>query len=381
MTNRSIHDERAPLFPEPLHVGRPNIGDRAAFHKQVDEIFERKWLTNNGQCVQELERRLCERLNVKHCIPVSNGTAGLEVAMKALDLSGEIILPSFTFIATAHMVQWLGLKPVFCDIDPVTLNMDPEQAERLVTEKTSALLGVHLYGRPCDVQGLQAVCDRHGLRLLFDAAHAVSCSHGGKMIGNFGACEVFSFHATKVFNTLEGGAVATNDDALAERIRKMINFGFAGMDEVVELGINAKMNEISAAMGLVNLDALNDFIDINRRNYLQYQAELTTIPGLKLIPFNMEEKNNFQYVVMRVLPDYPLSRDELLERLHRENVRARRYFWPGCHQMEPYHTLQPSAGKRLLITESISSELIVLPTGQSMNPSDIQAFLDLCRFP
>jgi dTDP-4-amino-4,6-dideoxygalactose transaminase len=215
-----------------------------------------------------------------------NATIALEIAAKALDLKGEVIIPSLTFIATAHALQMQGVKPVFADIDRTSYNLDPAAVERMITPATTGIIGVHVYSRPCDIDGLQAVADRHGLKLMFDAAHAFGCSHKGKMIGQFGECEVFSFHATKFFNTFEGGAIATNNDELAAKIRLIQNFGFAGMDKVIYIGTNGKMSEISAAMGLVNLDSLDEFLDANHRNYKAYRSGLEEIEGLTLIEFD-----------------------------------------------------------------------------------------------
>jgi dTDP-4-amino-4,6-dideoxygalactose transaminase len=361
-----------PAFKELIHVGRPNIGSREAFHRYVDSIFDRRWLTNRGECVQEFEARLCEFLGVKHCIAMCNATIALEIAAKALDLKGEVIIPSLTFIATAHALQMQGIKPVFADIDRNSYNLDPAAVERMITPETTGIIGVHVYSRPCDIEGLQAVADRHGLKLMFDAAHAFGCSYKGKMIGQFGECEGFSFHATKYFNTFEGGAIATNNDELAEKIRLMQNFGFAGMDKVIYIGTNGKMSEPAAAMGLVNLDSLDEFMAVNRKNYDAFRVGLAEIKGLTLIEFDEAEKCNRQYIVVEVGDDYPLSRDGLVEKLHAENVIARRYFWPGCHRMEPYRTLQPNVEKNLPVTEEVSSQIVVLPTGTSVDEAAIQ---------
>lgn len=366
-------------FEKPLHVGAPNIGDREKFHQCVDEIFDRRWLTNRGQCVQEFEARLCEYLGVKHCITMCNATIALEIAAKALDLKGEVIIPSLTFIATAHALQMQGIKPVFADIDRNTYNLDPSAVERMITPETTGIIGVHVYSRPCDIDGLQALVDKHGLKLMFDAAHAFGCSHKSQMIGNFGECEVFSFHATKFFNTFEGGAIATNNDELAEKIRLMQNFGFEGVDRVIYIGTNGKMSEISAAMGLVNLDSLDEFLLGNKRNYEAYKARLAGIRGLKLIEFDEVEKCNRQYMVVEVGDDYPLSRDELVEKLQEANVIARKYFWPGCHRMEPYKTLKPDAGKILPVTENVADRIVVLPTGTAVNKEIIDQICGLVR--
>jgi dTDP-4-amino-4,6-dideoxygalactose transaminase len=240
----------SPAFQEPLHVGRPNIGGREQFMEYVNTIFENRWLTNRGPFVKQFEEELTNFLGVKHCITICNATIALEIAIRALGMQGEVIVPSFTFIASAHSLQWQEITPVFCDIDPHTHNLDPLCLEKLITPRTTGIMGVHLWGRPCAVNALQEIAGRRNLKLLYDAAHAFGCTDKGKMIGNFGDAEVFSFHATKFFNTFEGGAIATNDDELAARIRLMQNFGFAGFDNVVSMGTNGKMSEVSAAMGL-----------------------------------------------------------------------------------------------------------------------------------
>ncbi len=361
-----------------LHVGHPNIGNRKRFFERVNAVLDRSWLTNRGALVQDLEQKLADHLGVKHCISMCNGTIALEIAIRALDLQGEVIIPSMTFIATAHALQWQKITPIFCDIDPSTYCIDPEKIETHITPKTSAIMGVHLYSRPCDIEALQKIADKHGLKLLFDAAHAFSCSYKGQMIGNFGECEVFSFHATKFFNTFEGGAIATNNDELAEKIRLMQNFGFAGADNVIYIGTNGKMNEVSAAMGLTNLENLDAFVATNKDNYEAYKEEFTSISGLKLTDFDEAEKCNWQYIVIEVREEYFLSRDELMKKLHAKNIRARRYFWPGCHNMEPYKTLQPKAGKSLPVTEEVANRIIVLPTGTTVNKDIIKVICGAC---
>jgi len=367
-----------PAFEQKLHVGQPNIGDRTHFMERVHRIFDSRWLTNNGECVQELERELSAYLGVKHCIAVCNATVGLEIAIRAMPMEGEVIVPSLTFVATAHALQWQQISPIFCDVDPVTHTLDPEQVRRLITPRTTGILGVHLWGRPCNVEALASIADEHGLHLMFDAAHAFGCSHGGRMVGNFGRAEVFSFHATKFFNTFEGGAITTNDDALAAKIRLMTNFGFAGYDNVVHVGTNGKMNEVAAAMGLTSLRSLESFVATNKRNAALYASRLAEIPGMHLSEYDDAEKNNFQYVVVEYTPapEGP-SRDQLIQLLWAENVMARKYFWPGCHRMEPYRTLFPDVGTRLPQTEWISERLLILPTGTGVSPAQIHALCDL----
>lgn len=350
-----------PAFAEPLHVGRPNMGDREAFMRLAGEIYDRRWLTNNGPLVQELERRIAERLGVRHCVAMCNGTIALEIAIRALGLEGEVIVPSYTFIATAHALHWQAITPVFADIDPATHNLDPESVRRMITPRTTGIIGVHLWGRPAPVEALQAIADEHGLQLMFDAAHAFDCSHGGRKIGGFGRCEVLSFHATKVFHTFEGGAVVTDDDELADAMRLMRNFGFAGLDDVIHPGTNGKMPEINAAMGLVNLEALPRFVGANRRNHAIYREELSAFASVRVIDYDPGDDPNYHYIVMEL----PASRrDEVVIALQAENVLARKYFWPGCHRMLPYRTMFPDAGRMLPHTESVAASVVVLPNGE-----------------
>lgn len=369
MNNQTDSDQ---FPPGALHVGRPNIGNRDVFFRRLNDMFDRRWLTNNGPFVQELEKKIAERLGINHCVAVCNGTMALEIAIKALGMSGEVILPAFTFIGTAHALQWQGIKPVFCDIDPKTHNLDPSKVEALITERTTGILGVHLWGRPCSPESLSHIAEKHGLALLFDAAHAFDCSHGGKMIGHFGDAEIFSFHATKFFNTAEGGAIVTRNDEVAEKARQMRDFGFAGYDNVVSLGVNGKMIELCAALGLTNLESIDEFITSNRRDYEQYQEELSGLAGLSFVEYNRTEKNNYQYVVVLVDENKTgVDRDTLVSMLHDNGILARRYFWPGCHRMEPYRTKDPQARDRLPETERVARQVFVLPTGTTVSPADI----------
>ncbi len=370
-----------PAFATKLHVGRPNIGDRASLLARIEDLLDRRWLTNDGPFVQEFEAKLANFLGVKHCIAMCNATIGLEIAIRALGMSGEVIVPSFTFAATAHALQWQEITPVFCDVDPQTHNLDPQRIESMITPRTTGIIGVHVWGRPCAIEALEEIAQRRGLKLLFDAAHAFGCSHNGKMIGGFGHAEVFSFHATKFFNTFEGGAVVTNDDALAQTIRLMKNFGFAGYDNVIHVGTNGKMNEVSAAMGLTGLESLDEFIAVNRRNYYAYKQELDGINGVRLIDYNDRERNNYQYVVLEIDEEITgISRNQLVEILHAENVLARRYFYPGCHLMEPYRSHFPHARLLLPVTERLTQRVLSLPTGTAVGVDDIAAIGDIIRF-
>lgn len=370
-----------PEFKRKLHVGRPNIGNRQRLLDRINDMLDRRWLTNKGPYVQEFEQRLSEYLGVKHCIAVCNATIGLELATRAVGVRGEVIVPSFTFIATAHALQWQEITPVFCDIDLATHNIDPQRIEDMITPRTTGIVGVHVWGRPCDIEALAEIAYDHNLSLIFDAAHALGCSYQGKMVGNFGDAEVFSFHATKFFNTFEGGAITTNDDELAEKIRLMKNFGFAGRDKVIYIGTNGKMNEASAAMGLTGLESLDEFVEVNYRNYKTYQEVFADLPGFKMISYDENEKRNYQYIIFEVDESVTgISRDQLVEILHAENVLARRYFYPGCHEMEPYRSYFPHAGLLLPETEKLTQRVMSLPTGTVIEPEDIQKIGHIIHF-
>jgi dTDP-4-amino-4,6-dideoxygalactose transaminase len=370
-----------PAFRSELHVGRPNIGDRQTLLKRINDLLDRRWLTNDGPFLQEFEQRICHLTGVKHCVAVCNATVGLEILAKAVGLSGEVILPSFTFVALAHALHWLGINPVFCDIDLGTHNLDPSRVEERITDRTTGIIGVHLWGRPCEIEKLEEIARRHRLKLLFDAAHAFGCSYGGQMTGNFGNAEVFSFHATKFVNTFEGGAVVTNNDELAAQLRLMRNFGFAGFDIVTSLGTNGKMSEASAAMGLTSLESMDSFIETNRHNYHLYQQQLINVPSIALSRYREDEKCNYQYVVLEIDEAVAgISRDMLDDILWAENVLSRRYFYPGCHRMEPYHTDEPQTGVRLPQTERLANMVLCLPTGSAMSSTEITAICALIEF-
>jgi len=369
-----------PVAGEKLHVGRPNIGNRDRLLERINDILDRRWLTNFGAYVQEFEQRVAEIVGVRHCIATCNGAVALEIAIRALDLRGEVIVPAFTFVATAHALQWQQITPVFADIDPVTHLLDPASVERMITPRTTGILGVHLWGNACAIEALDAIASRHRLKLIFDAAHAFGCSHQGRLIGGFGEAEVFSFHATKFVNTLEGGAIVTNNDDLARKIRLMKNFGFSGYDNVVHLGTNGKMDEFSAAMGLTSLEAMDHFVEANQRNYHQYVAELAGLPGVHVLGHAAGERCNYQYVVLEIDPETcAISRDDLMNLLWSENILARRYFHPGCHRMEPYRSLFPDAGKHLPQTERVAARVLVLPTGETLGAREVHNICEVIR--
>jgi dTDP-4-amino-4,6-dideoxygalactose transaminase len=364
----------APVFKEKLHVGRPNIGNRDRFLARVNDILDRRWLSNNGPYVQEFEQHIEELVGVKHCIATCNATIALEIAIRAVELKGEVIIPSFTFIATAHALQWQEITPVFCDVNPQTHTIDPNRIEAMITPRTTGIIGVHVWGQPCNVEALTKIAQKHNLKLIFDAAHALGCSHNGQMIGNFGELEVFSFHATKFLNSFEGGAIVTNNDELAAKIRLMENFGFAGMDNVIYVGTNGKMSEVSAAMGLTSLESIDYFVSVNYRNYKIYEEEMMGLPGVSLFRYNSTEKSTYQYIVLEIDESKThISRDDLIDILHNNNVIARKYFYPGCHKMEPYRSYFPHAGLLLPETELLANRVLILPTGTSIDEIQIRS--------
>ena len=365
-------------FDKPLHVGRPNIGSRESIARRFNQILDDRWLTNNGVMVQEFERKVADYTGVKHCIAMCNGTVALEIAIRATGLSGEVIIPSFTFIATAHALQWQQITPVFCDINLNDYTIDTEQVERLITPRTTGIIGVHLWGRPCDADTLETLARRHNLKLLFDAAQAFGCGYKNRMIGQFGEAEILSFHATKLINTLEGGAIVTNNDELAEKVRLMKNFGFSGEDNVTYIGTNGKMNEVSAAMGISSMEEIDHFIDINRTNYNQYRKLLGNVRGVRVLPYTEQDQCTYPYITIEIDTEQAkLSRDTLLKILKAENVLARRYFYPACHRMEPYKSYFPNANLMLKNTEYFMERVISLPTGTTITADDIDSICDI----
>jgi dTDP-4-amino-4,6-dideoxygalactose transaminase len=364
-----------PAVPEGVHVGRPNIGDRQKLFQRLEGILDRRWLTNNGEMVIEFERRIADFVGARHCVVFCNGTLALELLLDALQLEGEVILPSFTFVATAHAVVRERLIPVFCDIDPITHHLDPQAVERSITPRTAAILGVHLWGRGCDVDSLARIADAHRLPLLFDAAHAFGSSIDGRMIGTFGVAEVFSFHATKFVNSFEGGAVTTDDGALAQKLRLSRNFGFADYDTVIALGTNAKMSEISAAMGITSMESVNAYLAANAANHAAYEEALSSLEGIRFVTGG-SASSNLQYVVIEIDPACGLTRDTLLEVLHAENVFARRYFYPGCHRMEPYRSMV-GPPQPLVVTERVDDRVLALPSGASIGAGVIDTIADI----
>lgn len=366
-----------PAFESPRHVGTPFIPPRDGLHGALDAILDARRLSNDGPFVQELEGRLAELHGVRHAVAMCNATVALQVVFRALGLQGEIVLPSFTFIATAHAVTWEHLGTRFVDIDPETHCIDPQAAAAALGPTTAAILGVHLWGQRCAVEELATLASRAGLPLILDAAQALGCPpeptvHGSAAIPGAVAA-VLSLHATKIVSGLEGGVVLTNDDGLAATLRRMRNFGFAGYDNVVCLGTNAKLDEFSAAFALGGLACLEDLIQRNRAIQAAYQDGLADLPGVIVHRPSSEQSANHHYVVVMIDPAAcPLSRDELLQMLWAENILARRYFYPGCHRMEPYRSSPTPPWGPLPVTEAVAERVLVLPAGSAVAMDDIE---------
>lgn len=360
-----------PLFTreQAKRVGVPNVVAIEEVLAGIRLALEQNQLTNNGPRIKEFEAALASYLGTKEFITVNNATNGLMAVAKALDLGVDpakrhIILPSFTFCATVNAMVWMGLIPVFCDIDPNTYQLDRDQVRKLISPNVCAILGVHVYGLTADLDALQEIATGAGIPLFFDAAHAFGASFKSKKIGNYGCCEVFSFHATKAFNTFEGGGVATNDSRLADRLRKLNNFGFVGYDNIGDIGINSKMSEINAIQGLVMLKHYNSIVEHNKRNYDVYRGILGATRNIKFL--DHQEGSNFHYIVIEL--ESPELRDRLVDTMLEHNVTLRKYFSPGVHKMTPYQAGFKSV--ELPNTDFAADRVICLPSGLHVSDAD-----------
>lgn len=368
-----------PEYEKPLHIGQIYLPEWADFVNEFEAIFERSYFTNHGPLVAQLEQQLAQFLGVKHVICVTNGTISLMIAARALELSGEVIVPSFTFPATVQALSWCGLTPVFCDVDHDTHLLLPEKVEALINENTCAVLGVHLWGKACAPAALQMLCHKHGIRLMYDSAHALGCSVGGVYMGNYGDLESFSFHATKVLNGAEGGCITTNDDDVANRLRTIRNFHADHTHMNSKYRINGKMTEAQAAMALLGLRNLKKNIANNEELYSAYKRHSSTWDHVRMIDTeNHDDENNFQYCVFEIDADASsITRDDLVTVLTAEGVLARRYFYPGVHRIEPY---AKSCSPELPVTEKLCSTVFQLPIGASVRTDDVQRISDLVGF-
>ena len=360
-------------------VGYPNIGNEQSFLERVKIILDNRWLTNNGPMVQEFENKIATITNTRYAIAICNASIAMTLVAKCLNLQGEIIVPSYTFIASAHSMLMAGLKPIFADINPSTHTLCPLSVSQLITQKTAAILGVHLWGRGCDVNELEDLAHANQIPLIFDAAHAFGASYKGQKIGSFGVCEVFSFHATKFVNSFEGGVITTNDHDLAEKLKLARNFGFSGVDNVISWGTNAKMSEICAAMGLTNIEAMSDFIKVNSANYTYLKKLLEGSVNFRVFEFNPKDEPNYQYLLVEIIQiDNPLDiREKIIESLHQKGYLARKYFWPSCHKMQPYVNDSSHTPIPLVQTELVANRVIVLPTGFGINNQNLDEMVSI----
>lgn len=369
----------APCFDSPRHVNRPNAAPRAAFDAYFDQAWNQTWFSNDGPLLRAFEPRLQDYLGVDHCVVTCNATFALSLTLQALGLSGEVIVPSYTFISTANALKVAGLTPVFCDINADDMTLDVDDCAARITPRTSAVIATHVWGVPCDTDALQALCDKASIVLLYDAAHAFGGEHKDRKIGGFGRAEIFSLHATKVLHAFEGGVIATNDAELATDLRLRRNFGFAGVDRVDMAGVNAKMSEAHAAMGLANLDVLDQTIAANKRCHDAYATGLAGIAGLHLHRPEQGHVSNYHYVVAELdAARFGLSRDTLVNLLFAENIWARRYFHPGGHRATP-HLPKDGTPVSLPVTEAMCERVLVLPAGAAIALRDVENICAVIR--
>lgn len=364
-------------FAEPLYITRPRLPDEASLIQLLTRVMRSRWLTNDGEMVQRLEDLLRLRLGVGFCASFCNATVALLASLRALEIEGEVITTPFTFPASVHAIEWAGLTPVFCDIDPHTFNLDVEQASALVGEHTGGLLPVHVYGNPCDVVGLQRLAERRGLALLYDAAHAFGVHAEGAPIGAWGDLSVFSFHATKLFHTAEGGAVTAATDRLRERVRSLRNFGIVDEETVRGVGINGKMSELHAAVGVGLVEVVDD--EIGRRGVLagRYRERLDDVEGLTFQKMADSMVANNAYAVVRIDPDrFGLSRDDAHEAMRAENIVTRKYFYPLCSENDSYRHLPSAAPERLPNAHRVAAQVLCLPLHGEMQLDDVDAIAD-----
>jgi dTDP-4-amino-4,6-dideoxygalactose transaminase len=349
-------------FPHPIYVTHPLLPDLQDYCDLLEQVWESRFLTNNGPMAKRLEKELARYLGVPRLSLFSNGTVALQLACRVLRLKGEVITTPFTFAATSHALYWNDLKPVFCDVEDESLTMDPDKVEELITPDTSALLPVHVYGNPCNVERLQKIADKHGLKIIYDAAHAFGVEIDGKPVGSFGDISMFSLHATKIYHTVEGGALAFRNPGLKERADELRNFGIVREDLINEPGLNGKLNEIQAAMGLLLLDMADGEIARRKEITQLYREQLRYIPGIRLSRDLDGVKHNYPYFVIRVnRSEYGLSRDELQNELRRYNVFSRKYFYPLCSQFRCYRDLPSSRAGCLPVAEKAAEEVLALP--------------------
>lgn len=357
-------------------VTRPLLAPLEEFIPYLEKIWDSRTLTNGGPFHQQLERELAEYLGVEHLSLFTNGTIALVTALQALRITGEVITTPYSFVATAHSLLWNGLKPVFVDIDPHTYNLDPARIEEAITPATTAIMPVHCYGKPCDVQAIQRIADRYGLKVIYDAAHAFGVREQGQSILRHGDLSVMSFHATKVFNTFEGGAIICPDAKTKQRIDYLKNFGFADEVTVVAPGINGKMSEINAAFGVLQLKHIDAALARRQRVDTIYREALSQIEGIQ-VAWPDREGHNYSYFPILVNPQFPLSRDELFESFRARDILVRRYFYPLISAFPMYRGLDSAREQKLPIANSVSSRILCLPIFDSLTDDEIANVLDV----
>ena len=367
-------------FKEPIYVTRPLLPDLHKVQAKLQEIWDSQWLTNCGPQHEKLEAALTDKLKVPYLSLFNNGTIALITACQALRLSGEVITTPFTFAATPHVLTWNNIKPIFCDINPETMNIDASKIESLITPQTTAILAVHVFGTPCDVKKIQEVADYYGLKVVYDAAHAFDVEIDGTGIGNFGDISAMSFHATKLYHTIEGGALMHKNPHLKQRIDFLKNFGIKNEEEVVMPGINGKMNELQAAMGLINLEYVEAEREKRRRLIEVYREELRDVPGIKLPVVLDHVKMNSQYFVIRIDEKlFGCSRDYVYEHYKEYNVFTRKYFHPLCSEYTCYRQLPSSNPKNLPCAVRVGQEVLSMPLYGRLSSDDVRKICTILK--
>lgn len=355
---------------QPIYVTQPFLPPLADFIPYLEGIWSRRVLTNSGPLHNQLEEELAEYLGVENVSLFSNGTIALLTALQVLDVSGEVITTPYSFVATSHSLLWNGLTPVFVDIESTSLNIDPEKIEAAITPKTSAILPVHCYGRPCNVEAIQRIADRYSLKVIYDAAHAFGVKYKDSSLLNHGDLSVLSFHATKVFNTFEGGAIICRDAEIKGRIDKLKNFGFVNEVEVVAPGINGKMNEFSAALGLLQLKHVEGAIEARKRIFDNYQRALSNVRGIRILEDLPNWTSNYSYLPILIGQDFAISRDELYSRLREANIYARRYFYPLISEFDMYRQFASASPRNLTVAHQAANEVLCLPIYPGLTEAD-----------
>lgn len=360
-----------------ITVTTPLLPDLDEFHSMLKEIWDSKWITNNGQFHKQLEAALCEYLKVPYVSLFTNGTLPLLTALQALRITGEVITTPYSFVATTHSIWWNGCKPVFVDIEESTCGMDPERIEAAITPKTTAIMPVHCYGKPVNMEAIQAIADKYGLKVIYDAAHAFGVEVNGKSVLMQGDMATLSFHATKVFNTLEGGALVVHDEKTKQRIDYLKNFGFAGETEVVAPGINSKMDEVRAAYGLLNLKQVDEAIEKRRQVAVRYREALRNVPGIRFFDDMPGVKHNYSYFPIFVnAKEYGTTRDELYFKMKEQGILGRRYFYPLISTFSTYRGLPSAAPENLPVATKIANEVICLPMHHELSGFQIEHIID-----